>query len=414
MASANLLAFFYCGREYEFLSTEKKFVEKYVCPICQEVLFEPVQTSCGHLYCEQCIKRSRSRSKRCPSCRAALEEEPRRDKFHERDIKNLTVKCSNNSVGCVWTGELSAVVSHVSDVCAYQLVRCPNMCGEELKRRDIEQHKRENCVLRTYKCPYCRYSNTYRKITTEHFDKCDSVPVDCPNSCGKRGIKKGDLSSHLALCPEEVVSCRYLPLGCKMRLPRKRMKDHINEKDNHLDIAMTTTIDLVTELNETKLTIGVLQRQMEALVKKTCTEISPSSLFPKPWLKEDPFPFYPPCTLQAKLDEAGIGVTPPFSTQPGASGYKLKMRVCARKSVFDILPVNLSSSPLNWPRSIEVNFHILNQDDNEYHLIRTCSYNFTTGRSLSTCVFKPLALASKFHRDGSVYIRVQSIAVKKK
>ena len=50
----------------------------------------------------------------------------------------------------MWEGELGNVSSHVNDVCGYQLVQCPNKFGEEMERRDIEKHKKDNCKLREY------------------------------------------------------------------------------------------------------------------------------------------------------------------------------------------------------------------------------------------------------------------------
>ena len=331
-----ILKYSYCSKEYQFISKDKSFVERYLCPICHEILNEPVQTSCGHLFCGKCLRRVQS--KNCPSCRVKFEEEPRRDRFNEREIRNLIVKCQNSSRGCEWEGELGNVESHQNGVCGYQLVQCGNKCGAEMERREVEKHKKDHCELRMYKCPYCpifsNYKDTYKKVTSEHFKERAGFPLDCPNNCGKKGIRREDMSSHLALCPEEVVPCRYQSLRCKVRLPRKHMEDHLRDKDTHLDIAMATTSELVTKLNKvksenivTKVAVSNLQKQVDALLKKTSTEVElPPPVPPsKPWLKEDLFPRYPPCTLRVELDEGGFGVSPHFFSHPG--GYRLELQI---------------------------------------------------------------------------------------
>ena len=52
--------------------------ENYICPICQQLIFEPVVTSCGHSFCSSCLAKyirhanTHQRTTPCPSCRAAL------------------------------------------------------------------------------------------------------------------------------------------------------------------------------------------------------------------------------------------------------------------------------------------------------------------------------------------------------
>ena len=421
MAEAKPLKYSYCGKEYQFISKDKSLVEKFLCPICQELLFEPVQTSCGHLFCGRCLKNSDS--KNCPSCRTQFSEEPHKDKFNEREVKNLIVKCPSSSRGCVWEGELGNVSSHVNEVCGCQLVQCPNKCGEVMERRDIEKHKKDNCELREYTCPYCLslwpYRDTFKNVTTVHLKECAGFPLDCPNNCGKKRIRREDMPPHLAVCPEQVVPCRYQSLGCKARLPRKQMEQHMKDKDTHLEIALATTTEIVDELNrvktESREAVEELKKQVDALLKKTDTKVdlSPPKTPPKPWLKEDPFPLYPPCTVKVELDEKVHVWSSYFTTHPG--GYRLRILYWRRKIVnhsLHILHVNgPNDNSLRWPVDITVNCFVLSQKEDRNHY--KCTY--------SELITHPSALPDKLHRmklphedytqDGNMYIKIESADV---
>ena len=412
-----VLKYSYCSKEYQFISKDKSFVERYLCPICQEILYEPVQTSCGHLFCGRCLKKVRS--KNCPSCRVEFEEEPRRDKFNEREIRNLKVKCQNSSRGCEWEGELGNVESHQNGVCGYQLVQCSNKCGAEIERRDVEKHKKDHCELRMYECPYCprwsTYKGAYKEVTSEHFKKCAAFPLDCPNNCGKKDIFREDMSSHLCVCPEEVVPCRYQSLGCKVRLPRKHMEDHLEDKGTHLDIAMATTSEIVSELNKvksenvmTKMAVSNLEKQVDALLKKTSTKVElPPPVPPsKPWLKEDLFPHYPPCTLRVELDKDRSGVTPHFFSHPG--GYRLEWRV--DRYCVNIIPVDHPDNyPLKWPVKITVYYVFLNQEQDKNHDHRMDSRLITSTKSIRIGI--GCILPSGFIKDNNLYIKITSVDV---
>ena len=426
-----ILKYSYRSKEYQFISKDKSLVERYLCPICQEILYKPVQTSCGHLFCGRCLKRIRS--KNCPSCRAEFVREPIEDKFNEREIRNLIVKCQNSSRGCEWEGELGNVESHQNGVCGYQLVQCGNKCGAEMERREVEKHEKDHCELRLYQCPYCPispillYKDTYKKVTSEHFKECAYFPLDCPNNCGKKGIERWTMSSHLCACPEEVVPCRYQSLGCKVKLPRKHMEDHLKDKDTHLDIAMATTSELVAKLNkvdfENNVRFSNLEKQMRAVLKKTSTEVElPPPVPPsKPWLKEDLFPRYPPCTLRVELDKGRCGsVSPHFSSHPG--GYRLELCANILNDFSDILkflidPIDHPDNyPLKWPIKITVNYVFLNQEEDKDHDHRKCTREITSPKDIwSSYDVDHLDLycnlSPRFIKDDSLYIKITSVDV---
>ncbi|KMZ58423.1 hypothetical protein ZOSMA_77G00850 [Zostera marina] len=50
----------------------KKKAPVFVCPVCQEQFVHATSTICGHIFCEDCIKKSIRIQKKCPTCRRKL------------------------------------------------------------------------------------------------------------------------------------------------------------------------------------------------------------------------------------------------------------------------------------------------------------------------------------------------------
>ena len=48
--------FTYKGKEYLFVEETKTNLETLQCPVCFGIVLEPVQTSCGHLFCKKCVE----------------------------------------------------------------------------------------------------------------------------------------------------------------------------------------------------------------------------------------------------------------------------------------------------------------------------------------------------------------------
>jgi len=46
------------------------------CPLCQELLWQPITTSCGHTFCRSCLLRALDHSNGCPLCRKIVSVHP--------------------------------------------------------------------------------------------------------------------------------------------------------------------------------------------------------------------------------------------------------------------------------------------------------------------------------------------------
>ena len=131
MAAIGGGTFSYKGVDYEFIDETKKNLEDLECPICQEILNDPLQTNCGHLFCGKCLQSGGSRVKNCPVCRE--EYTSTSDQFLTRKINGLKVKCPNASKGCEWSGELRDAEGHVKAAsCHLAKVQSKNITGQLL------------------------------------------------------------------------------------------------------------------------------------------------------------------------------------------------------------------------------------------------------------------------------------------
>jgi len=223
--------------------------EDFECPICTLVVSSPVQTNCcGSVYCKSCIvqwggttsgsggSRRHHRTDRrrseicCPNCRhTPLQYYD--DKRTERMVKGLTVTCSNHKAGCDWTGELRNLSDHLNSSstssCQFQVVPCPNRCGESsILRSLLQDHIKEKCSHRKVQCVYCQLTGHYKVIVGSHYDECPRVPVQCPNNCSASGLVRFELIKHIKKCPLQVVPCEYSHAGCDKRMARKDVEIH--------------------------------------------------------------------------------------------------------------------------------------------------------------------------------------------
>ena len=262
----------YKGVEYTFVDIVP---EDLVCPICKDLLDDAQQTPCGHLFCKKCLAKTKNsqghqrqhvrygwhgeplndgwhrESSVCPVCRSQQNKAVYDDTYNDRRVKSLKVKCPN--LPCQWTGPLSEVGKHKSSAsgCQHEKVKCPKACGEEMTRGRLPQHQQHSCPLRAHCCRFCYKQDTYRNITTMHYEICERVPLPCPNKCGNKHIEKKEIERHLAECPEQVVKCTYREMGCQETVARRHLDQHKEErKDHHLLLAVDRVAQVCTAMSQ--------------------------------------------------------------------------------------------------------------------------------------------------------------------
>lgn len=212
----------YTGKEYIFVGQPEASLREMECPICRQILSEPLQTSCGHLLCKSChgglqgdtrspwhhlltgggtatlwgSQRIR-RGVQCPVCRQEHTTGP--DKFNERRVRNLQVRCTNYTEGCNWVGNLSDEEHHrkKQDGCQYEEIKCPHGCGDTMRRVKLSCHLND-CPMRPHNCEYCGEEGPYQYIVGDHLETCCKYPVECPNGC-QENLPREEVLSQIKL-----------------------------------------------------------------------------------------------------------------------------------------------------------------------------------------------------------------------
>ena len=374
-----MAAYSYKGIEYEFVNIPNEFLEELQCPICLELVSDPVQTSCGHLFCGKCIEELM----KCPTNRTVFTTTP--DLFNSRRIRNIKVKCPNKGRGCQWQGNLEDAHKHTSVNCDCQIMLCSNEgCDDGIERRHLVDHMYNKRPERMYKCRFCNIEDRYLNMTTTHHTICEHILLPCPAGCGKLGLVRGNMADHLSEdCPDELVPCTFAIAGCQQIVKRKNLQQHLYDKDEHLDAVLLSHVSLT-----------VLVRDL--LYGSTLN--IPLSFHP--WLQNTPTSYpHPPWVFQMEEFQEKRETNEVYFSGPVYShfgGYKMCLRVDANGclsaedthvSVFIYLMRGGNDDNLKWPFKGTIKVSLLNQlEDGQHHTSQLSSPNSNIPESSSGCV----------------------------
>jgi len=207
------------GGYIEGIFLEKDIIKDLQCPICLDVIRDCVETPCGHLFCEACIKDFLSqRSKEdqlCPmdqipidrdhltpvisnrrkilSAKVMCQNQYQRQK--QKELENdgeenpegapVEVKKETDELNCPWVGTLNKLQEHLL-VCNLRMVTCPyaqHGCQVEieLNPRTLEKHLNDNEVttlhLKLLTTAYTNLEEKFLSLQNEYLiDSTDERP----------------------------------------------------------------------------------------------------------------------------------------------------------------------------------------------------------------------------------------------
>ena len=246
--------------EQEFLDPESQ-LKDFECPLCLHVTCEPSLTDCcGQHFCLACISRVLTDRQPCPFCKEK-EFTVMVDKKQKRKVLGLKVMCTNQEHGCTWTGRLGELDSHLDaendSCCEHVIIRCPNKCGECVKKQLLPCHLVDKCMSQLLSCTYCGFISP--GYIHKHYSECEKFPIPCPNNCEASRMERGRLEDHLKECPLQVLDCEFAHAGCTEKIMRKDVDDHArNDVLQHLGMVSRYSA-------ATKLEFDVLARKEEQI-----------------------------------------------------------------------------------------------------------------------------------------------------
>ncbi|KAG8001203.1 TNF receptor-associated factor 6 [Nibea albiflora] len=210
------------GYDVEF---DPPLESKYECPICLMALRNAIQTPCGHRFCKNCIEKSiRDTGQRCPVDNEMLSEEQLfPDNFAKREILSLTVRCPNS--GCAEKMELRHLENHLAR-CQFATVPCLQ-CQQSVRKSNLEEHRTAECQRRPVSCPDCVASFVYEEREL-HEQQCPFANVTC-QYC-EMDLIRDQMESHCDTdCPKAPIACNFSIFGCKERMQRHNLAQHMQE-----------------------------------------------------------------------------------------------------------------------------------------------------------------------------------------
>ena len=165
-------------KKEQLIVTDTRILDQYICLICQEFPFEPVECitpnetgkPCGALCCKKCYYEYMSsdiRGKKCP-LKCSSRKMKVKDAIHLKEIFDLLIKvkctqckknfkysdyslhlekCENRNYicrNCGFKGQLKNIEKHLNN-CPEGKILC-YYCSLELKRKDKEHHEKDLCL----------------------------------------------------------------------------------------------------------------------------------------------------------------------------------------------------------------------------------------------------------------------------
>ena len=173
---------------------EKGNIEDLICPICFDILKNPISCSNNknsHSFCKECITQHLKENNKCPTCKLNFEY---KINFKLNNILNkLSFECLFKKEGCKDILSYSEYLNHLNN-CKYNNnieyecnIKTYNynkkefqICGYIGDKTEIEKHFKI-CGLTQFKCSFCNINMLQMDIEAHFTNKCKIKYEQYPN-----------------------------------------------------------------------------------------------------------------------------------------------------------------------------------------------------------------------------------------
>jgi len=345
----------------------KKPGECFICPLCDQLMKNPVQTYRGVTACAECYRCAKREDGRCPVDGERIDpEEIFVDKAKSREIMVLECYCAYQEDGCTWVGQV----------------------------KHVEEHE-DSCGYRTRKCRFCNEDVTNSLYTTTHIEDCEKwsenkrcLYAGCPykptNIQDLKSHLEGDVFAHAMIHTSAIESLQKDHFSQQQYLQGKctDMASCVGELKHQIQMLVTYATDLQNQFDAKTNVLEARILQLESEKKNTgnnftAIKTSISELNLRQQLFENTSHngklLWKIDNVSQRMEKAKNGSVTALHSAPvftSQYGYKFCARLYlngdgigkqSHVSLFFVMMRGDYDNLLEWPFNQEVKFRLVNQ-----------------------------------------------------
>ena len=161
--------------------------------------------------------------------------------FQFRNLDRHFGKCPKLEVFCdLKCGAFlcrEGMAHHLKQECGLVVEMCKLDCGAGLTRDNLRIHMTDTCVQRLIACEHCLKDFKFCNLA-DHHGECPKMNIPCDLCCTV--MYRENMTSHVEqYCPEKEVECLFVKYNCKVKIQRKNLTQHLDEKrTDHLELKL--------------------------------------------------------------------------------------------------------------------------------------------------------------------------------
>jgi len=155
---------------------------------------------------------------------------------------HMKYTCTKRTVNCLYCRRpfTGATVEEHQSACGFEPLFCERKCGQKVARNRIKAHQVNTCSKRLVSCKYCERSYTAETLQS-HQIKCPKFLVPCPNRCGFNCARE-EIELHMDECDYYEEECPHAEAGCRWKGSPLALEKHLADNaKRHLDISLSHT-----------------------------------------------------------------------------------------------------------------------------------------------------------------------------